>query len=355
MNHILKLILTVITGLFVGALITAGFSLVDGVILYLLPRLNISYGRFVSGFAALIAVRLLILFLWGVAMSLLAVVQPRPVVRIASLLLVGMHVLLLGALVYGFCIEPFRLTVTRFTTSVPGLEKPVRIVQLTDIHVERTTRRELAIPGLVDSLQPDMILITGDFPNESYIDDTVMRRDLRDLIGQLHAPLGVYGVNGNVDSVADDRYLMEGLNIRLLDNEILRVPQLGDHFAILGLSYVYHQHDREKLKELVKQTQPGDYTLLLYHKPDLAYAASELGVDLYLAGHTHGGQVRLPLYGAIVTNSMYGKRFEMGPYEVGEMSLFVSRGLGFTGGSAPRIRFLAPPEVAVIDLVPAVQ
>jgi len=96
-----------------------------------------------------------------------------------------------------------------------------------------------------------------------------------------------------------------------------------------------------------------DFSVLLYHKPDLAYAARDLKVDLYLAGHTHGGQVRVPIYGAIFPNSRYGKTFEMGLYHLDGMTLYVNRGLGFTGGPAPRIRFLAPPEIVVIDLLPA--
>ncbi len=352
MKNIPKPFILIFKRLFIGFLITLGFILLDGTVLCVLPQLNISYGGFIEGFIPLIFLRMLVLFIWCGVASLLVSGRYRPLTRTVTLGLVGIQGLLLGVFIYGFFIEPMRLTVTRIEIPVPGLSKPARIVQLSDIHVERTTRRELAIPALVDSLQPDMIVITGDFPNESYINDPVTRQDLRDLVSKLHAPLGVYGVNGNVDSVSDDRYLMSGLNIRLLDNEVVRIPQLGDHFVLLGLSYVYNQHDRQALKGLVKQVQPGDYTLLLYHKPDLAYTASDLGIDLYLAGHTHGGQVRIPFYGAIVTNSRHGKTFEMGEYHPGNTTLFVSRGLGFTGGSAPRIRFLAPPEVVVVDLVP---
>jgi len=80
------------------------------------------------------------------------------------------------------------------------------------------------------------------------------------------------------------------------------------------------------------------------------WSLSPLGVDLYLAGHTHGGQVRAPLYGAIVTFSEFGKRYEMGPYRVGGTMLYVNRGIGFEP-ELPRVRFLARPEVAVIDLI----
>jgi len=77
-------------------------------------------------------------------------------------------------------------------------------------------------------------------------------------------------------------------------------------------------------------------------------------VDLYCAGHTHGGQVALPFYGALVTFSKYGKRFETGLYRVGETRLYVSRGIGMEGGKIPRVRFCSRPEVTVIEIHPAV-
>jgi hypothetical protein len=88
----------------------------------------------------------------------------------------------------------------------------------------------------------------------------------------------------------------------------------------------------------------------LYHSPDLAEAAAQAGVDLYLAGHTHGGQVRLPGWGALVTMSAYGKRFEAGQYRLGPTTLYVSRGIGLEGLRLPRVRFLCPPEIVSIQL-----
>jgi predicted MPP superfamily phosphohydrolase len=90
--------------------------------------------------------------------------------------------------------------------------------------------------------------------------------------------------------------------------------------------------------------------ILLYHAPDLMPEATEKGIDLYLCGHTHGGQVRLPWIGAIWTSSQYGKQYEMGHYHQSRTNLYVSRGIGLEGLSAPRIRFLAPPEITLITL-----
>jgi predicted MPP superfamily phosphohydrolase len=72
--------------------------------------------------------------------------------------------------------------------------------------------------------------------------------------------------------------------------------------------------------------------------------------DLYLCGHTHGGQIRLPLFGAVITSSDFWKRYEMGRYEEGNTVLYISRGLGMEGKGAPRARFLAPPEIVLWTL-----
>jgi len=92
------------------------------------------------------------------------------------------------------------------------------------------------------------------------------------------------------------------------------------------------------------------FTLLLYHTPDLMPQAVRAGVDLYLCGHTHGGQIRLPLIGALVTSSRFWKRYEMGRYVEGNTTLYVNRGLGMEGFGAPRARFLCPPEIALLEL-----
>jgi uncharacterized protein len=267
--------------------------------------------------------------------------------------LVGLNTFLLACGLYGFYIEPMELTVSRIQVPVPGLTHPVRIVQLSDIHVERTTARERALPGLVASLKPDMIVITGDHWNESFTNDPITVRDLRALISQLHAPLGIYAVNGNVETPFEMHEELDGLGVRLLEDQVVRIPELGDHFVIIGLNHVIPQLDEITLHTLMEEVRPGDFTLLLYHKPDVAYAARDMHINLYLCGHTHGGQVRLPFFGAIFANSRYGKTFEMGLYQLDQTTMYVSRGLGMVGGVGPRIRFLSPPEVVVVDLVPA--
>jgi uncharacterized protein len=335
-----------------GILISIGFFLLDEIWIKALPVLDLSFSRSSSTLVMFFLIRSGLFLVWFLLLISLLI---RPNIIIPTLFpwllfIVNLLVLLFG--LYGFCYEPFHLTVSQFNMPVPGLKRPIRIVQLSDLHVEFTTQRERDVPPLVKSLNPDMIVLTGDYMNESYSGNEDAINDMRDVIRQLHAPLGIYAVNGNVETPWEMQEWFKGMNINILDDQIAIISDIADQFTIVGLSFYDWRDNDQALVKLMDEVNPQAFSLLLYHKPDIAYTARDEHVNLYLAGHTHGGQVRLPFYGAVVTNSKYGKQFEMGLYHLDKTTLFVSRGLGFTGGVAPRIRFLAPPEVVVIDLVP---
>ena len=105
-----------------------------------------------------------------------------------------------------------------------------------------------------------------------------------------------------------------------------------------------------RLDETLAAAPPEGFRLFLYHGPDLIYRVAPAGVDLYCAGHTHGGQIALPWFGAIVTLSAFGKRFEHGLYKERGTYLYVNRGIGMEGGPAPRMRLFARPEVTCFEL-----
>jgi predicted MPP superfamily phosphohydrolase len=348
--------------LLLGLLTCLIFILIDGISLKSLPILEISYGGVRLPLTAFAFLRVIFFISWFILFGetfISRLLLRWHILNRASILnqfpiliLLGVNLLFLVFEIYIFFIEPMRLTVTRLSIDVPGLQQPVRIVQLSDIHVELTSRRELALPKLVNSLEPDMVVMTGDYLNESYRRSPISQQNLKNLITQIQAPLGIYAVNGNVETRVNMDSIFEGLDANLIDNEIVRIPQSGDDIVLVGLEYSHWYDDDDTLMRLMGEVKPEDFSILLYHKPDLAYTARDLGIDLYLTGHTHGGQFRLPFYGAIITDTRFGKEFEMGLYHLGNTIMYISRGIGMAGGIAPRVRFLCPPEVVVVDLVP---
>jgi predicted MPP superfamily phosphohydrolase len=121
--------------------------------------------------------------------------------------------------------------------------------------------------------------------------------------------------------------------------------------ALIGLDCSHDsERDAQWLAAISTQLPRDAVRVLLYHSPELIPFATELGIDLYLCGHTHGGQVRLPGYGAILTSSELGKQYDMGYYRSGDTHLYVSRGIGMEGLGAPRVRFLCPPEITLFSM-----
>jgi hypothetical protein len=224
---------------------------------------------------------------------------------------------------------------------------------------------------MIRSVSPDLILLTGDYVNLSYVDDPIAHADARRFLsalssnGENPAPVGVYAVLGSPSVDRNSISLFDGLPIRLLRNEVMTInlpatsslsgvpSEQGRQLALVGLDCSHDpSSDAERLATLVAQAPPDTCRVLLYHSPELMPVAPEFGINLYLCGHTHGGQVRLPFYGAVVTASTLGKRFEMGYYRLEDTHLYVSRGFGFEGMGAPRVRFLCPPEITLVSIQP---
>ncbi len=331
-----------------------GFFALDGLLLALLPRLGLSFGPVGPPLVALVLLR------WLMAVLLIIPWRWRRALTISTLrtalaALWTFNALLSACVFDALYIEPFRLTVTKVAVDGPAFlpERALRVIQLSDLHVERTTRRERDILAEVAALEPDIIILTGDYLNLSYLSDPVTLADTRDFLAQLHAPYGVYAVTDRYGDPANAmRIIFDGQPITMLYDETVCLPFDGADLCLIGIQSHRNalERDRGVLAALAAQTPPGAYKLLLYHTPDLAETVDENDIALYLAGHTHGGQIRLPLYGAVVTFSAYGKKYEMGRYTLGQTTLYVSRGLGMEGSVAPRARFLCLPEIVVVDI-----
>lgn len=329
------------------------FVLFDWALLWLLPRRNVSYGPVEPPLLALAGLRWL-LALAGTVLSAWANLSPGG----AMGLLAAFYGAISAIGVYSLVVEPFRLTVTGMALHSPRLAAdapPVRVLQMGDFHIERRlTRRERDVLDRVKALAPDVILLTGDYLNLSYVYDQEAWQAARTFLSRLGAPFGVYAVSGSppVDPPAVVAELFDGLdNIRLLRNEHVALDVRGQRFCVAGLVCSHDPAvDPDRLRESLAGVPEDAFTIVLYHSPDLMPEMVKAGVDLHLAGHTHGGQIRLPLYGALLTSSLYGKRYEMGHYRKGRTHLYVARGVGMEGMGAPRVRFLCPPEIVLWEI-----
>ena len=267
-----------------------------------------------------------------------------------------LQLLIWGVMVYATRVEPFRLGVTRIRIETSKLAQGscTRLVQISDLHIERITRRERDLIAQVNALGADYILLIGDYLNFSYIGEPRAIDDAREVLGALRASHGTYAVRGThqVDPNALLPLLFDGLPIRWLRNEHVIVGANGCRLTFAGASCSRERSIDVPAVRRALTDVPGDtFVVLMYHTPDLVPEAVSEGVDLYLAGHTHGGQLRLPWYGALITGTEAGKRYEMGQYHVGDLTLYVSRGIGMEGKGAPRARLFCPPEIVCIDVM----
>jgi predicted MPP superfamily phosphohydrolase len=316
-------------------LILWGFFLLDWALLALLPVYKKSFGPAKPPVTLLVAGRSL------------AALLPWP----ANLVLQVLGTVLV---IYGFWIEPHRIQVSRQKLVSNKLHSgtKLRVLHLGDLHVERLTERERQLTSLVKSLQPDLILFSGDFLNLSYLTDPAAQAAAREVMQAWQAPLGVFAVKGSpaVDLEESVARVLDGLPIQLLEQDVVTLAVGEDAIRIAGLTCSHKPFIDFPLLRQILESPSDSFTILLYHSPDLAPQAAGLDIDLQLSGHTHGGQVRLPGLGAIVTGSLYGRRFQSGKYSLGNMTLYITRGIGLEGAGAPRVRFLCPPEITVWEI-----
>jgi hypothetical protein len=257
--------------------------------------------------------------------------------------------------VWGHAVAPFRIQVERVEAPVlrAASPSPLRIALLSDLHVERWSRREERVLEILDAEKPDLVLFAGDLLNLSCVDDAAAQTDARRFIREVRARYRLEVVLGT--PTVEDRLIIgalyQDLGVVPVEGRCQRVTIRGVGLAILGLAAGLDPlRDAARLAEIVAATalDPYETPILLYHTPDLVGATP--GIPLYLCGHTHGGQIRLPGIGPIFTASLAPRDLASGTHQMGRTLLHVSRGLGLEGLGAPRVRFRCPPEVTIVTL-----
>ncbi|HWE61119.1 MAG TPA: metallophosphoesterase [Chloroflexota bacterium] len=230
---------------------------------------------------------------------------------------------------------------------LPARLDGVRVLHLSDLHLHAGPQGAWQIPALVATTRHDLICYTGDFIDS---DDDLPR--LARFLERMPRGAPAYAVLGNHDytpygrgrGVNDVRRLRRTLaaaGITILTNEAR--PLYGEALYLVGVDDP--ATGRDNLARALARAPASACSLLLAHSPDIVLRLGAYRPSVILAGHTHGGQIRLPLVGALLTESHIPRRLAMGLHTYHGAQLFVSRGIGYSGLD---IRIGCPPEVAVL-------
>jgi hypothetical protein len=252
----------------------------------------------------------------------------------------------LGGPAYAALIEPRWLTLERVEVGLAGLPAHLdglRIGLLSDLHhgpLVPTEQVERAV-ALLQSQAPDLICLTGDYVSGSADFAPSCAAEL----GRLDAPHGVYACLGNHDHWTDPEQVasaLESQGIQVLRN---RAVEATAGLWVAGVDDVWER--QADLETALAEVPPSAPAILLAHEPDFAdEVAADGRVALQLSGHSHGGQVRLPIIGPPILPYL-GRKYPAGLHRIGPMQLYVSRGIGVI---SPPVRFRCRPEVSVLEL-----
>jgi predicted MPP superfamily phosphohydrolase len=292
----------------------------------------------------------ILLGLAGALLSARAGHHPRAAVLLA------VAVALCGVYTEAYRLEPGRLRVRRHRVDQAGNVEPaqaIRILHLTDIQTPAIGEHEARALAAGLASGPDIIVLTGDYVQDALGRPTERQaiQDLQALMARIRfrAPLGVFATDG--DAGPRCREVFAGTGVRcLVDESALVALPKGGTLKVTGLSPRRgRERNPARVRAVLDRGPAGDHQIVISHPPDFVDVAPAT-LDLVLAGHTHGGQVVLPLLGPPVTASRLPRRYAGGLHDYRGIPLHVSRGVGMERGFAPPVRFLCPPEVCVLDL-----
>lgn len=254
-------------------------------------------------------------------------------------------------------VEPERLVLQQVRIETPKLQRPLRLLHISDIQAGSIGNYEKEIFARIAALDPDLILYTGDYLQ--VVEPATFASEwpkLVELFRSVEPKYGIYGVFGDTE-IELYRVPQESLGpLKLLSSRTVELDTGAGVLSVHGLS-LYQSNKAEwamrTVEQWLEQSEDAEFRILIGHAPDYAMGMAEQAIDLCLAGHTHGGQVRLPFFGPLTTYSEVPKDWARGFRRVGIPYLNVSAGAGsnrFEG--LPPIRFNCPTEMTLIELVP---
>lgn len=240
---------------------------------------------------------------------------------------------------YGGFYEPGNIEVVRRSMNIPGLAPRLdglTAVQVSDLHLVRTRDVHVKMIETVQTLRPDVVFVTGDL-----VDDRSAVGEVVDLLKNLSPPQGIWAVAGNWDHTAQ---AVDSLNTELsaagMHFLVDEARQFDDRLWIVGVDDP--STDNDHLSDAVKQVPSGVHRILLAHSPEIIRSLNASPFELVLVGHTHGGQINLPIANGGWVKNGPTRRYLEGDFDVNGSPMHVNRGIGTT--HLP-IRIGARPEI----------
>lgn len=264
----------------------------------------------------------------------------------------GLLFILTLILIWGFFIEPNIIKVEKIELEIKNLPpafKGSKIIHISDLHSNNFGDRERKVLENLKQLNPDFIFITGDFINWTTEDLNSCQIFWKELTKNY--PERVFGVLGNHEhrhrnlKLASIEKSLKESGIELLRNETKKIEKGSDFIYLIGID---DPHEKKDNIELAMTNLEGDAPkILIAHSPEIFRKLKEKDINLALVGHTHGGQVNIPLLINLFLPLRYDKKYKRGLFEEDSTYLYVNRGIGTTYLPA---RFNSIPEITLIEL-----
>ena len=236
--------------------------------------------------------------------------------------------------------------VVRYRIELAGLQRPLRIVHLSDLHGSNWDMPQVRLNRIMDqanALRPDLVVITGDFHASKIWDPPMRLEDALRPVTRLRAPLGVWSVPGNHDDPYWTRWVMRRFGLKLLAGDLVDVGPVriaGSDDLVVG------QRPIQGLRAAAARARPDKPLIALVHEPRL-WAVLPANVGLLLAGHTHGGQIRVAGWPRLYP---YYEQYRRGQFRnAAGQQMVVSPG---SGTSIIPLRLGVAPEIVVVELQP---
>lgn len=256
--------------------------------------------------------------------------------------------------IVGFVIEPDHIKVSRIDLKVPNLHiefDGLKVAVLADLHVGSPhidLKKLERIVNLTNREKPDVIVLLGDYVIQGVVGGKfVTPKEISNKLANLKAPCGVIAILGNHDWWGYGEEIIinfEDAGIKVLENDAIGINYKGQKLWIGGLADLTTRFP--DLNKTLKKVKDNENVILLTHNPDV-FPEVPQKVNLTLAGHVHGGQIKLPFIGSLIVPSKYGQRYARGHIVESGRHMFVSKGIGT---SILPVRFNAEPEIVIIKL-----